>query len=98
MKKILIICIISILCACSTVNMNFNDTRAARLPTFEGKNQFFFGGIGQEKNIDADIVCGKRGVNSVKTYYSFADVLVSLITSGIYTPQSYELYCQTTER
>lgn len=99
MKKFLTTAaLVLLLAGCSTVNVNMNNTRAARHPTFEGKNSFFFGGIAQEKDIDADIVCGKRGINQIKTYYSVADVIVSALTWGIYAPQSYELYCQTEER
>lgn len=63
--------------------------------TAAGKHHFFFFGIGQSKVIDAAGICGgTENVLQVETQRTAADSVLALITSGIYTPLEYRVYCK----
>lgn len=93
MKTKVMLVAILLLSGCSTVTYTLTDTREAMEPTFTGSNAFFIGGIGQEKKYAINEMCGKRGADSIKTYYTFIDGLVAAVTLGIYTPNTYAIYC-----
>ncbi len=92
MKKIFAIVLFLLLSACSTVTVLHTEKMPPIKPTAKGSNSFFVAGIGQEQVIDVKEVCGDRGYK-FKSYYSFIDGVLAVITFGIYTPNSYEIYC-----
>lgn len=84
----------------TTVLINKNsisaEQAAAQKPTRKGKNQFFVSGLGQTQYIPAVEICGsEEKIARVETRYSFVDLLLQVITWGIYTPSTYRVFCQT---
>ena len=91
MKKIYL-SVFLLLSACSTVSFDLSDSKPNITPHASGRNDFFIGGIGQEKIIATTDMC-RKGVSTVKTKYTFIDGLLGGLTFGIYTPNTYEIYC-----
>ena len=92
------IMIFTLLCAiflanCATQRIHTTSDQSAKIPSFEGTSHFFLYGIGQTKEYSAKQICHNRVVATVETYYSFVNGLLSGLTSGIYTPMSYTIYC-----
>jgi len=69
-----------------------NDTSAAKT---EDSQTFFLSGIGQKQTVDAAQVCGGAGkVDGVAVEQAPLDVLLGLVTLGIYTPRTARVYCK----
>lgn len=95
----------SALCAMLTVamlagcaNQRFNI--AGELPLepkakSEESQSFFVNGIGQKQTVDAAKVCGGAAkVEGVAVEQSGMDVLLGMMTFGIYTPRTARVYCK----
>lgn len=95
MKKTILAAVL-LLSACSVVSFDMSDSKPAINPHVTGTNDFFIGGIGQEKIIPVTETC-RNGVSTVKTKYTFGDGVLAVITGGIYTPNTYEIYCNRPE-
>ncbi|MDO4223556.1 MAG: Bor family protein [Acinetobacter sp.] len=79
-------------CATQTAILKSNN---AATPTYQKSEHFFIGGIGQEKNINANDICkGAHNIAKVQSTVTPKDVLLSAITFGIYTPRTAKVYCQ----
>lgn len=91
MKK-LILAAVFMLSACSVVSFDLSDSKPSVIPHASGRNDFFLGGIGQEQILPTTEIC-RKGVSTVKVKYTFMDGVLSVITAGIYTPNTYEIYC-----
>lgn len=58
-------------------------------------HQFFLSGIGQEKTVDVAKVCGGADkVAQVQSTQAPKDILLSVITLGIYTPHTATISCR----
>lgn len=96
MKKALISALVgaSLLTACATQTGVVRNTANAT-PTYSKSQSFFIAGIGQEKQIDAHAVCGgEQNVAKVETIQTPKDVGLAIITLGIYTPRTANVYCR----
>lgn len=93
MKKYMCLMLVAMLCACSTVSVRNSDKMPPVRPSEVISNKFFIAGIGQESIIDPAYTCEGRGFTT-KTYYSFLDGVLAVITFGIYTPSTTEVYCE----
>ena len=51
-------------------------------------------GIGQEKEIDVKEVCGSKKPDWAQTQFSAKDAILGVITFGIYTPRTVDIYCK----
>ena len=91
MKKLLFAAFF-MLSACSIVSFDLSDSKPSVMPDASGRNDFLIGGIGQEQIIPTTEMC-RKGVSTVKVKYTFTDGLLAVITLGIYTPSTYEIYC-----
>lgn len=64
-------------------------------PRVEDSQTFFVSGIGQMKSVDAGKVCGGVDkVQGVAVEQAGSDVLLGIITLGIYTPRTARVYCK----
>jgi hypothetical protein len=79
-------------------NQRFNvagevsPTASAKL---EDSQAFFVSGIGQNKTVNAAQVCGGAAkVDGVAVEQSAIDVLLGVVTGGIYTPRTARVYCK----
>ena len=94
MKKLMMVLFTAVAvsgCAQQTfkINEGIADTKAQ-----ETRQSFFVNGIGQSKTIDAALVCGGADkVIRTEVQESGMDVLLRVVTLGIYTPREARVYC-----
>jgi hypothetical protein len=78
-------------------NQRFNiagDVSTAALKT-EDSQAFFVDGIGQKTTVDAAQVCGGAAkVAGVAVEQTGLEVLLRVVTFGIYTPHTARVYCK----
>jgi hypothetical protein len=77
-------------------NQRFNVAGdAAGLPKMEDSQTFFISGLGQNTVVDASSVCGGAAkVSGVAVEQAPLDVLLGMVTLGIYTPRTARVYCK----
>jgi len=94
MKKLMMIAFVAVaLSGCAQQTFRINSGVAEK-PTQETKQTFFVNGIGQSKTIDAAQVCGGADkVIRTEVQESGTDVLLRVVTLGIYTPREARVYC-----
>lgn len=94
MKKVLLTAFFAVLltgCAQQTFNM---DQGISSEPKKEVTHHFFLNGIGQSKTIDAAKVCGGADkVSRVEVQQTFPDVVLGVLTFGIYAPRDARVFC-----
>lgn len=79
-------------CATQTAHLKSNAVNPiAKAET----HKFYLSGIGQEQTVDASRVCGgAHRVAKVESKLDTKDVLLGVVTLGIYTPRTATVYCQ----
>jgi hypothetical protein len=94
MKKILTLILIScILSSCATQKFQMKPT-APETPTNVDMNHFFIDGAFQDKSINASAICGgSQNVSKVEVKQNTLDVVLMILTFGIYTPRHTYVYC-----
>ncbi len=77
-------------------NQSFNVAGAGNAaPRVEDSQTFWVSGIGQQKSVDAAKVCGGADkVAAVNVEQSGQDVLLGIVTLGIYTPRTARVFCK----
>lgn len=83
-------------CATQTfvVNPKVKREVPAGNPHFSKSSHFFISGIGQSMVLNASEFCKESdGVAFVESKQSFAQVFLTGITYGIYTPRTMNVYC-----
>lgn len=99
MKSSLLLCIASLLLSsCSTQHYLYGaeiPIRYKPAASIAGKDNFFVGGLDQTSVKKAAEICGgSENLLQISTQTSFADGILSFFSSGIYTPNSYWIYCR----
>ncbi|MEB6380612.1 Bor family protein [Leclercia adecarboxylata] len=94
MKKLMMIAFVAAaLSGCAQQTFKINNGIAEK-PAQETRQSFFVNGIGQSKTIDAAQVCGGADkVIRTEVQESGTDVLLRVVTLGIYTPREARVYC-----
>lgn len=84
------------LSACSTVMYVKNPrTRTYTEPVYaSSKPYFFFGLIGKEQEIYLEDICLGRDIDQIAAEYTGKDVAWGILTLGIYTPRTLQIWCQ----
>lgn len=78
-------------CAQQTAQINSN----AGTLRFEDSQSFFVYGIGQRKVVNAVEVCGSADkIAKVESQFTGKNILLSIVTFGIYTPRTARVYCK----
>ena len=95
MLKRLLICLAIGLFMTSCATQSFTlQNRAAGEPAEERMQSFFLHGIGQTQRISAASICGGADkVVKVETSQSFVNILLTVMTSGLYSPRQARVYC-----
>ena len=85
----------AVMAGCANQRFNVAGEVVGVVPKVEDSQIFFVDGIGQMKTIDAAQVCGGASkVIGVGVEQSGMDVLLSVVTLGIYTPRTARVYCK----
>lgn len=93
MRKLFTICAaVAVLSGCSITTTRFSDEMPPATPQYKEMQHFFVAGIAQEKIVEPTEIC-QNGVNTIKDYYSFVDGVAAVLTGGIWTPRTIEIYC-----
>lgn len=94
MKKLATALVIAAtLTGCATQTANLRP--ATQTNDVVTSHKFFVSGIGQEKTIDAAAVCGGADkVAKVQSKQEAKDVLLGVVTFGIYTPRTATVSCR----
>ncbi len=94
MKKLIIAVLAAgVLSGCAQQTFKINNG-VATTPTEEVKQSFFINGLGQSQTLDAAQVCGGSDkVIRTEVQESGMDVLLRIVSLGIYTPREARVYC-----
>lgn len=84
-----------VLAGCANQRFNVAGDMTGASPKSEESQTFFVDGIGQMKTVDAAQVCGGAGkVAGVAVEQTGIEVLLAVVTLGIYTPRTARVYCK----
>ena len=79
---------------CATQSYHLSDAKVTE-PKYEDSQPFFVEGIGQGKEVNAAEICGgAENIVKIESEQTAADVGLSIITLGIYTPRTAKVYCK----
>lgn len=97
MKNSLLIALIATAALAGCANQRFTvaGNGAGGAPRMEDSQAFFVSGIGQKSQVDAGKVCGGADkVDTVDVERTGLDVILGVVTLGIYTPATARVYCK----
>lgn len=97
MKKIMLAVVIgsTLLSSGCATQTGLIKKNSQTIPKHSESQSFLFWGIGQEKTLNAAQICGSADqVAKVQTIQEPLDVLLGVITIGIYAPRTAKVYCQ----
>jgi hypothetical protein len=85
----------AMLAGCANQRFNVAGDITGSTPKMEDSQSFWVSGIGQQSNVDAAQVCGGAAkVVGADVEQTGVNVLVGLVTFGIYTPRTARVYCK----
>ena len=94
LQKTLIMVALLLATGCSQTKFNLQANKDSHRPTYDRAQDYFFGGIGQQKNLEPGVICGGRDkVVRVETEFTPANWAVGFVSLGIYTPLQARVYC-----
>ncbi len=94
MKKSIMIAAVLLMSGCATQTYHINGG-ASSTPNANEMQNFFVDGIGQTQELDAAKICGGADkVVKVESKQEALDVLLAMVTGGIYTPRHAKVYCK----
>jgi hypothetical protein len=94
MKSFLKVLLFSVLLSsCSSQIVKVGRDANPPNPAYDKNQAFFIYGIGQTQEIDGRAICKEKGINRIRTKQTFGNILLTLVTFGIYTPRTTEVYC-----
>ena len=83
------------LAGCANQRFNVAGDINGSTPKMEDSQSFWVFGIGQQSNVDAAKVCGGADkVVGVDVEQTGGNVLVAIVTLGIYTPHTARVHCK----
>jgi hypothetical protein len=93
MKKLAIAAIVLSLTGCALQRFDVRaDTQNA--PAYDEAQTFWVDGIGQTQEIDAAKICGgATKVQRVETQKTPGNIIMTIVTLGIYSPAQARVYC-----
>jgi len=93
MNKLAIAALVLSLTGCAIQRFDVRP-EAQNAATHDDSQTFWVGGIGQSQDIDAAKVCGGTSkVQRVETEVTAANVGLTIVTLGIYSPRQIRVYC-----
>ncbi len=94
MKSFLKVLLFSVLLSsCSSQIVKIGRDANPPNPTYDKNQAFFIYGIAQTQEIDGRTICKEKGINRIRTQQTFVNVVLQVVTFGIYTPRTVEVYC-----
>jgi len=94
-KKLIFVLTLLTLNGCATQSFLVNNERGVDSFSEERRQNFFVSGLGQKKEIDATEICGDSDkILKVESRLTFLDAFLGVLTHGIYTPRTANVYCR----
>ncbi|MCY4472074.1 MAG: Bor family protein [Kistimonas sp.] len=95
MKKLVSLTfLVAILSGCASQSLTLRPRASGDFPDQEVSQDFFISGLLQKKHLDAAAVCGTADkVARVETVETPTNVVLSMLTFGLYTPRTVRVYC-----
>jgi hypothetical protein len=96
MKKITITIMAALMLnGCATQSFQINSAIAPAQPTYEDRQAFFIGGLGQTQTLNVKETCGgdTGKIARVEAEQTFLDGFLGFLSWGIYTPRMARVYC-----
>ena len=97
MKKrnlLAVLVVVSLVSACSTQRHYVNGSSTQGTRVVQENHDFFVSGLGQTKTVNAAEACGgAANVVATETKSSPLNIVLSILTWGIYTPREHTVYC-----
>lgn len=99
-KIILTMSVMVLLAGCSTITIDpksasSQTSKQTSAPTYEDSKNFFLWGLAGEHHVDVNKVCSDKEVAQMQSQATFADMLLTGITLGIYAPHSVKVWCKS---
>lgn len=83
------------LTACSSVTIHPEASqKLASPPSHEESKGFYFWGLEGEHRVNVAEICGNNSVSQMQSQATFRDVLMSVITLGVYAPHTVKIWCE----
>jgi ERCC4-type nuclease len=97
MKKLISLVLVFVFTISCANQRIFSSAKSQKsVPNYEKSQAFFVYGIGQTKEVNAQEICNKNGgVEKTETIQEPVEVLLQVITLGIYTPRTVKIYCKS---
>jgi uncharacterized lipoprotein YajG len=93
MKKLLLLLAAVAIVGCANQRFDLKSSNDANV-AFDDAQTFWVGGIGQSTTVDAAKVCGNASkIANVVTEQTGSNVLLSIVTIGIYSPRQVRISC-----
>ena len=84
-----------LLSACTTQTAYTKGSDVPSKLAYQKNQSFFVFGIGQERTVNAVEVCGnEENIAKVESRWTAPNIIVGLVTFGIYVPRESRVYCQ----
>ena len=92
-KTFSLIVLVSLISSCATQTNLLNDSYGSTLGE-SGSHGFWIAGIAQTETVNLDTACGEGYIASkTETVFSAKNILITMLTLGIYTQRDYKVYC-----
>lgn len=93
MTRNLILIMVLCLAGCATQRFEIRP-EIKTMPMYDFTQSFWLGGIFQYDEIDAVRVCrGANNIQRIETQMTSDNVVLAILTLGIYTPRQIRVYC-----
>ncbi|MCS6837361.1 MAG: Bor family protein [Bdellovibrionaceae bacterium] len=95
MKNFILLSLVAALVSsCTTVTISSREKyRLSSEPTYQASLGFWLGGLVGEKEFDVVEACNGANPLQVQTQHTATDVLIFMVTLGIYSPRSVRVWC-----
>ena len=95
MRKILISCLVIVALSSCATQRGYLVNSDSGISKKSGTSHFFLAGVFQTDEINAARVCGGASrVAQVQAKLTAGNIVLTLVTAGLYSPRSYTVYCR----
>lgn len=94
LTRVCLVALVVVATGCYSVTARPNGgAKDTSNPTFEQRQDFYFWGLKGESHIDTKAVCGRKQAAQMQSQATFMDGLLTVVTLGIYSPESARVWC-----
>lgn len=95
MRSVLLLLLLSCLFACSAVTVRTDKNKKLRhAPDYQKRFNYYWWGLKGEHKVNVRLVCNSRDVEQMQVVDTAGDILLTLVTVGIYAPRTARVWCR----